>query len=367
MKLLVDKYKPKSSKDIKGHIEPINKLRGFLEGTRKAALIYGKCGVGKTASVYALANEMDYEILEVNASDFRNKEQIANTVGAAANQASLFGKKKIVLVDEMEGISGIEDKGGVQELNRLIDTTANKIVMIANDPWNPKLREVRQKAFLIEFSELKWTSIFIGLKEICDKERVDCNEDRLKELALISGGDLRAAINDLQSLIRDNRVMDVSLIDERDRKRAIFDILKVIFKSKDVKMILKTFDEMEIDFDEAFLWLEENLPREYEGEDLANAFNMLSKADVFRGRIRRWQYYRYLVYEKDLMSVGVALAKDTKKDGFVNYKANDRILKLWRAKMKNAEKLEMARELKVRLHCSTKKLIKEMNYMQFLQ
>jgi replication factor C large subunit len=367
MKLLVDKYRPKTAKDIKGHVESVNKLRGFLEGTRKAALIYGKTGIGKTASVYALANELNYEVLEVNASDFRNKDQVNSVIGGAANQASLFGKKKIVLVDELDGIAGVEDKGGALALSALIDTTANKIVMIANDPWNPKLREIRKKVFLIEFQELKWTSVFLGLKEVCDGEKLDYNEDKLKELSLISGGDLRAAINDLQSLIKDKRILDASLLDERDRLQNIFDVLKMIFKSKDPKLVLRTIDAMDINFDEAFLWLEENIPKEYEGEDLVNAFDMLSKADVFRGRIRRWQYYRFLVYEKELMSAGVALAKDTKKDGFVNYKANDRILKLWQAKMKNTEKNEMAKELKEKMHCSTKKIIKEMDYMQFLQ
>ena len=73
------------------------------------------------------------------------------------------------------------------------------------------------------------------------------------------------------------------------------------------------------DLDESFLWLEENLPKEYEGKDLERAFDCLSRADVFKGRIRRWQHWRFLVYINDLMTAGIALSKDEKYKKVISY------------------------------------------------
>ena len=53
-------------------------------------MIYGPSGTGKTCSVYAIANELGHEVVEVNASDMRNAEQINQKVGNAINQQSLF-------------------------------------------------------------------------------------------------------------------------------------------------------------------------------------------------------------------------------------------------------------------------------------
>ena len=115
------------------------------------------------------------------------------------------------------------------------------------------------------------------------------------------------------------------------------------------------------------LWLEENIPREYDNEELEKAFNSLSRADVFRGRIRRWQYYRFLVYQSLLMSAGVSLAKKQANNKFTNYQRTSRILKIWIMNMKNAKRKEFVKELAPKVHLSPKKLIKELPYMQFLK
>ena len=92
--MLLNKYKPKSLNEIIGQDNAISKLRKAVN-EKKPALIYGVPGIGKSSSVYALAKDVGYEIIEVNASDYRNKEQIDEKVGGSAKQASLFSKGKI--------------------------------------------------------------------------------------------------------------------------------------------------------------------------------------------------------------------------------------------------------------------------------
>ncbi len=95
----IKKYEPKSISDIEGQDEAIGELDSFVSNfskqKKKAALLYGPSGSGKTVSVYAVAEKYNFEILEVNASDFRNKDQIESKVGNASKQMSLFTKGKV--------------------------------------------------------------------------------------------------------------------------------------------------------------------------------------------------------------------------------------------------------------------------------
>src|SRR3989338_789542 len=107
MQPFTHKYTAKSTKDIVGQDDVISKLKSFIinfsKEKKNSALIYGPSGTGKTCSVYAIANEIGHEVIEVNASDFRNAEQLNQKVGNAMKQRSLFASGKIILVDEIDG------------------------------------------------------------------------------------------------------------------------------------------------------------------------------------------------------------------------------------------------------------------------
>ena len=147
------KYAPKSLKDIKGQDKSISELKGLIKDYKKqkkrAIWIYGPSGCGKTSVVYALAYEFEYELIEVNASDFRNQEQIKQKVGGAVFQHSLFSKGKIILVDEVDGLAGREDRGGVQELIRIIEKTQFPVILTATNPWDFKFNTLRSRCSLI--------------------------------------------------------------------------------------------------------------------------------------------------------------------------------------------------------------------------
>src|SRR3989344_5102025 len=115
----VEKYAPKKISQIIGQDSCIEKLRENIKNfkaKRKAAIIYGPSGCGKTIAVHALANELNLELIEVNASDTRNKEQIEQIVGNASKQRSLFFSSKIILLDEIDGLSGSQDRGGISAI-----------------------------------------------------------------------------------------------------------------------------------------------------------------------------------------------------------------------------------------------------------
>ncbi|MFH1591101.1 MAG: replication factor C large subunit [archaeon] len=360
-----EQYRPKTASEIIGQDNAMRQLKSLLatykQRSVRAAVLVGPTGTGKSAAVHALANDMDLEVMEVNASDFRNKEGIQSIVGSAAGQASLFAKGKVILVDEIDGLSGQKDRGGIPALAALLDTTLHPIIMTTNAIDDPKFKALKKKAESIEFSPMGYLDVFAILKRICDGEKISYEEMSLKTVARRCGGDARAAINDLQSAVSANGSLDKEAIDSistRDREAEITHALVRVFKTTKAEIARDAFLNLEIDLDEAILWMDWNIPREYSSPaDLDRAYRSLSSADVFRGRIRRWQHWRFLVYVSALSSVGVALAKDEKNPAQVTYQRTGRLLKIWIANQKNARRKTIGAVVASHTHTSQREAV----------
>ena len=353
-----EKYRPKTINNIIGNKESVNSLKKFIL-EKKPTILFGPAGTGKTSSVHVLANELNYEILEINASDQRNKDKILEIVGSSSKQLSLFNSGKIILIDEVDGIAGNEDRGGIAALNQVIKETKHSIILTANDPYSKKLSELRKKCCLVEFKSIPVEEMYLTLKNILEKENVLYHEDILRKLARRSNGDLRGAVNDLQTLTQGKKeLLEIDTVEEREKEETIFNALRTIFKSKDLNLILESFENTNVDLDECFLWLDENLPIEYKKPlDLQKAYNALSRADIFKKRIFREQYYRLLVYRSALMTAGIAFAKKDNYLGFTPYKRTTRLLKIFIQNMKNAKRNAIAEKLATYTHCSLKKTV----------
>ena len=366
MQPLIRKYIPKTEKDIIGQEENLKQLKNFIlnfkNQKKNSALIYGPSGTGKTCSVYAIANEIGFEVIEVNASDFRNAEQINQKVGNAIKQQSLFAKGKVILVDEIDGLSGREDRGGIQAITKLIQDSAYPIILTATNPFDNKFSSLRSKSNMIEFKALDYMSVFNILKKICENEKIKHEDVVLKALSRRAGGDARAAINDLQNLTQGKNELTKESLEElsdRNKTDSIMTALNKIFKTTDLKIAVSAFDNVEEDLNEQLLWIDENLPKEYtKPQELAKAYDMLSKADVFNRRIRRWQHYRFLVYINALITAGIAAAKNEKYKNLVEYKPTGRILKIWGANQRIAKKKDIAGKIASRTHSSKKEILK---------
>ncbi|MFH1399179.1 MAG: replication factor C large subunit [Candidatus Woesearchaeota archaeon] len=330
-------------------------------------MVYGNTGSGKTCSVHAIAHDLNYEVLEVNASDARNKEAINNLIGNASTQQSLFSKSKIILVDEIDGIAGREDRGGVAALVSAIAASHFPIILVANDPWDKKFSPLRSKSLLIHFRTQPYTSIAAVLKRIAQAENLDIQEDILNRLARRAAGDFRAAINDLHTLAQTPKIteQDIAHLDERNQTETIMNALVKIFKTTDFDIAQSALQNIDENYDEVMRWLDENLPAEYtRPDDLYRAYDQLSKADVFNGRIRNRQHWRFLVYISAFLSAGVALAKAQKYPGFTNYKPSKRILKYWLAKRSNMQRDSIAEKIGLKTHCSKRQAIYNMAYFR---
>jgi len=362
-------YLPKNTKEVFGQQKAIEQLREFVEKYKsqknKCCVLYGGIGSGKTSAVIALGEELGLELVEMNASDFRNKDKIEHFVGTAMKQRSLFFKGKIILIDELDALSGTKDRGGVQALTKLVADSAFPVVCTVNDPYEKKLASLRKKSLLIEFPTLDYRTIANNLMRILDCEKCKYDENSVKALARRAGGDMRAAINDLQIITNSGtKTLEKESIDsfneyERNKTESLMNALLKVMKTTDANIARSSFDNVDEDFDTIGLWLEENIPKEYEGEDLTRAMMCMSKADVYKGRIRRWQHWRFLVYINALYSAGIALSKNEKYKKFIKYGPPSRILKLWQAKMKYQKRKGIAEKIALHTHTSSKRVIKD--------
>ncbi|MGV8151267.1 MAG: replication factor C large subunit [Candidatus Woesearchaeota archaeon] len=367
------KYKPKRTSEVVGQDEQLRDIKkGVSEygtkRTKKALLLYGPSGTGKTSTVHALANELDLEIIEVNASDSRNTESLENKILPAIKQQSLFGRGKIILIDEIDGISGNQDRGGVPSIVKFIEESTFPIILTANDPFDQKFNPIRQKSIMIEYKAISLITMVAQLKKICEKEGIKFEEDALTTLSRKNQGDMRAALNDLENVSTLKKIIkkeDVEDTSEREREDTIINALLKIFKTKDPSIALRAFENIDEDIDKIFLWIDENLTKEYTDiEDVANAYEQLSQADIYYGRIRRWQYYRFYVYIYDLLSAGIALSKKERNKTMIEYKPTSRILKIWMANQKNARKKTIA--AKIKTHGSNKKAYQDLAYIRIM-
>jgi replication factor C large subunit len=342
----------------------VSYIENFKNVKKKGLILYGKTGVGKTTLTYAIAEERNMELLEINASDKRNKGTLQELLGNATKQMSLFGTSKIILVDEIDGLSGVHDRGGASELATIIKESAFPIIMTAEDPWSSKFSKLRSQSSLLEVKQQSPDMIKTVLQKIADKEGVSAEDEALRFISRMSNGDIRAAINDFQSSISGNAVKRENLNDEhqRDITSSIPQALQTVFKSKEFNVLKEAFSNFQGNFDDLFLWVDYNLPKEYDVEDLAEAYEYLSMADIYNGRIRRWQYWRFLVYINLFMSAGIGMSKEEAAKKFIKYQQSSRILKMWMAKRKYAKRDAIAEKIAKKTHWSTSQVKKNFEF-----
>jgi replication factor C large subunit len=380
---LTEKYRAKYFKDIKGQDLAIQDLKTFFKTfpKKRSLILNGPVGTGKTSLTIALANEYDLELFELNASDLRNKSKLDEILKPATKQQSLFKKGKIILMDEADGISG-DDRGGLGELIALIAKTNFPIIITANNIWDKKFSLLRQKSQIINIKELKDDIIINIIKDVLKKENKTINDATINLITKKSKGDIRAALNDLQTVInlgedvllsvnnkpedfneKKNPVLEIS---EREKQESIFDALKKLFQSPTSQDTINVFDKTQTEIDEIILWIEENIPAEFQGKALYKAQLALSSADLFKGRVYRQQYWRFLVYENFFLTAGISSATKLKYNKYVPYKRPSRILKIWLSNQTSAKKKSIINKYSEKNHISKKKAAKEYFLFPFI-
>ena len=336
-------YRPKRISDVTGQPTAVKEFLAWYNTwpeQGKACLLSGKPGTGKTSLVGAVASELKLDLIELNTSDKRNEETIERIAGNAASSQTLSGARKLILLDEVDNMSGRDDFGGTRAISRIISETQNPIVLIANDTYEVP-ESIRRACTLIQFHGIHESTIEKKLSEIAEKEKLALEPELIERIAKNAGGDLRAALNDLESQTEGMR----------DPRPTMFQALSELFrmKSADVRREFFNLDEQP---ENIMLWVAENLPYVYEKKDIAEAYERLSRADIFLGRVSRRQYYSLWGYASDLMTGGVSVAREGKFT-FHRFSFPGFIYQMGRTKKKRELVKRMTAKIGGKCHCSS--------------
>ena len=318
------KYRPQSFEEIVGQDNNIRKLVNWSDDWiehKKAVVLYGPPGVGKTTSAHVLANEKDWEVIEMNASDKRTGDIIKTIAGESSQTASLTGKKrKLIILDEADNIHGNSDRGGKREISRTVKNSKQPIVLIANDYYD-LTRTLRNSTKSIEFDGVETTPIAKRLRDICEENNIEYDIPSLRKIAENADGDLRAAINDLQknSVGKNKITISDITVTSRDKENKIFPLLDYILKEGEVKEAQNKTQNIDMTPEELFRWLHQNILKEYSNEELTKGLDNLSKADIWLSRTRKTQNYKYWKYANDELTSGLVSARTGSHSGWTRW------------------------------------------------
>jgi replication factor C large subunit len=286
-----EKYRPGSLEEMVGNEEGRAKLILWLKKWKpggRAALLVGPPGTGKTTTVHLVAEKMGLVLVELNASDTRTKERLSKKVGEAIASTSLFGGSSMIFLDEVDGLAGRSDYGAIDFIKDAVKRSESPVVMAANDPDSDEVKKLRSATNKIEFQRPPAEEVTRRLEMITSREGAARTQEEISEIAKAANGDLRAAINFLQSGIPGQKDEDVtasasvnSFFDAVDEKAALRALRSYPGQPRDkVRQIFTAVVRSRV-----------------HEERKAGALEVLSKVDVLMGKMMRgkdWRLLRYL-------------------------------------------------------------------------
>ncbi|GAB0493998.1 hypothetical protein MMPV_005287 [Pyropia vietnamensis] len=373
VELWVDKYRPKTMKDLVANPKLAKDLEAWLSGwssaraaerlaraargsgpakrgapkppenAARAALLAGPPGIGKTSMAHVVARACGYEPHEMNASDTRNKAAIAGTVAdivlsssissffpfkpkagdtaAAAAAAApggrgrkgkaravpppptnLYPNGQLLIMDEVDGMSG-GDRGGMQELIKVIAATQVPIICICNDDQAQKVRTLANHCYKLKFRRPMVAQARTRLMEIAMREGYrHIDPQTAEKLAESCHGDIRAMINLLQTWRSTSDKLSFTDVTERMKaegktrtERSPFELFKEFFDVRSGRSVNDRLDDFFLDSDLMPLFVQENYPNASGAAGrphlLAAAADSISEGDLVNQIVRseqRW-------------------------------------------------------------------------------
>jgi replication factor C large subunit len=373
-----EKYRPKTLSQVVGNDAAIRKMKLWAESWSrdiprvKALILRGEPGTGKTSSALALANDFGWDVVEMNASDHRNAESIKKVAGLGSVSQTLTlggefrstnqGKRKLIVLDEADNLFGREDFGGSKAIVETIKETSQPVILIVNDYYEltRKASALKTLSDIATFSRLDAKTVVAVLTNIALAEGVSIEQASLERLAGNAGGDLRAAVNDMQMLVEGRTEVggeDTSVLAERNQEMQLQGTLKEMFGATSAKGAYDITTKLDKDPEDLEKWIEESIPREMtDPRDLATAFEALSRANIYLRRTRKLQHYGMWSYARLLMTGGVALSRQHGRRPSVDeYRFPSHFIVMSRAKGAMAAKESLRIKLSPQFHTSGKR------------
>lgn len=310
-----EKYRFKEVDQFVGNEKPrsdvLKWIKNWIKGT-KPLLLVGPPGTGKTSFIIAVANFLNYDLVELNASDFRNKANLESIVQPLLANNSIFGKKILLFLDEVDGISGRDDYGGLSFLISTLKTSNIPIVMVANSK-NSKIKELIKNSKTVEFLLLSPFSCYLLLQNLLAIENRSLELSQKLDLIEKSSGDVRSLLNLAQSKLQGEYEYNKNLPDNLP----VDDCVNLFFSAEtasQAKMVLVRSDVIYIspkygsspeervrDIVYALFSSIVANEKKISCADMARILDGLSEVDLYLNKIFKNRNWRLLRYANDLL------------------------------------------------------------------
>ncbi|MGI0068902.1 MAG: AAA family ATPase, partial [Nitrosopumilaceae archaeon] len=198
-----EKYRPKNLLDMIGNEEAkesfVNWIGKWVKGT-KPLLLVGQPGIGKTTMAILSAKQFNYDLISLNASDVRTKQRIHDVLNPVMGNTTVMGKP-MIFVDEVDGIHGRSDYGGVEALVDILKEPTVPIVLAANSETSDKMKSIKKVTTAVKMRPLPPRLMRFYLEEILRREGSSLKIGSVIKLILDSRGDIRSMLNSAQALV----------------------------------------------------------------------------------------------------------------------------------------------------------------------
>ena len=307
-----EKYRPQRLIDLIGNEEArksfVEWFKKWRKGT-KPLLLVGPPGIGKTTMANLASRDFNFDMISLNASDVRNKKNIQEILEPVLGNQTVLGQP-MIFIDEVDGIHGRSDYGGVEALINILKESTIPIILAANNGSSDKMKKIKKVVKTIVLRPLPPRLLRLYLNMILEKENAQINPGILIKLISESNGDIRSMLNSSQALVTGFEPFTERTFESLDIEEGI----NAFYKSQSIDEARVVLYSMRIDPREKInAFYSSIITSSISHLEMENFLQVISEADLLYGRIMKTQEWRLLRY---LDSILLGLYK---KDTTIRY------------------------------------------------
>ncbi len=355
----VEKYRPKTIKDMVGNertrISFLNWLKEWKRGS-EPALLMGPPGTGKTTLMHLAADELGYNLIELNASDVRTKSNMMQKLGPALSTRSLIDEKPLIFLDEVDGMYYRQDRGGIEFVQELIKSGKVPLVMAANVEDDKQVIKLIRKSKVFRFRRVASRFVELYIEDILKRDGAKLSKESIRLIVREAKGDMRAALNTAQSLAGLSTEELSSVISSRNLKCSLRESFEAFFNAESKDQAYEALRVCRVSpRDKVRLFYMSVVNSGLSEDVLIRALEKIGEADEIVKKIGKTQEWRLLRYLDRLLAYSLY---NILPKGAVSYSEDDMPWDL-KLKMWNEGKVlkDIGRQLSKILHTSSREAI----------